>query len=197
MRFNLLKSLYTFIFLFCIEEIGFSQNFFSDSSKKTHYLAVTNLPTLRNFFYAVGIERYRQVNKKFSYTSSISMALCPFIPDFQAYNFSACLQPVHLIAGMGRLKFESGLSISYFNENFNNAQSVGGFHPFLLYNAYFGGRYFCRRKPIHIRFGYVPFYSTAGGFSPFGIEFGLAWVLGESKYSLMRKKMVLEYRTGS
>lgn len=167
-----------------------------DSTKKIFYSAVANLPTWRNYLYSIGVERYQRINRTFAFTSSFSFEICPFLPDFNSYNFSACLQPFHLIIGSGSSKLETGLSVSYFNYNFNNGSGVSGYIPYLSYYAYIGYRYHFRSKPIIFRIGYAPSYSSvyfSNGFSPIGFEIGLYFILRKGKNALLLQRIKKEY----
>jgi len=130
-----------------------------------------NFPTYRNFLYSIGIERVQMINKKISFSTSFGFSIMTvnnFTPGQMSVPFSIFVQPFHLIAGEKKIKFETGLSLSYFDYDITNNQNTF-IYPISAYKSFYGSlfvgaRFVSLRKRFTIHIGYQPKLDLRSGY---------------------------------
>jgi hypothetical protein len=183
---------------------------YSSESNKTYFSVLFNYPSTRTLKgYSVGMEYYHTLNKKIAFTSSFTAKyglLDGFIniPGIYGTNqqptvFAACLQPFHFLIGQKALKVETGLSLSFINEDVNRASSYNtlGYNTYrFIYNVYLGVRYNFKKIPWQAHLGYVPYIDPyrhrvydAPLFHLAGYEFGVGYILHKSKAAKRREEI--------
>ena len=174
---------------------------YPDSTKNIYYSLLGGLPTTRNYWYALGVERYQKINKQLAFCSSASFSFLPPINNLPAWlvtplSFTACLQPFHLLIGSNRFKFETGLSLTYWNISTDNQYFSKNYRSYVTYNAFIGIRYNFKQIPFHAHLAYVPnfnpyahkiFYEPL--FNPIGFELGVGYILHKSQAALKREEI--------
>ncbi|MHB8259374.1 MAG: hypothetical protein ACYDCN_04665 [Bacteroidia bacterium] len=169
---------------------------YPDSTKKTYYSLMLDFPTTRGGI-LVGLERYQKINNLLSFASSFNTFA---IPAYRQIFMEFCLQPFHLLVGKKQVKFETGLSVSYWNLDINTSTGRFNSNPlgsYFSYNIYFGVRYNFKRIPFHTHLAYVPYFRPydygASLFQPIGFEFGIGYIIHKSqaaqKRSAIRKQV--------
>ena len=185
---------------------------YPDSTKKVYYSIILNYPTTRTNGWSVGLERCQKINNFLSFTSSFSAIVQPVSNTRpakypEALYTAFCFQPFHLLIGKKRLKFETGLSVSYINADINNSPNTsiqkGYAKDKFIYNIYFGMRYNFKKIPFHTHLAYVPYFDPyehkryyGPAFQPIGFEFGIGYILHKNAAAQKRKairKRVKEY----
>lgn len=132
---------------------------------KIHYNAFASFPSTRGIGYNIGIERVQRLKGNISFASSVGIAGVPINNkgNDHFFFFATFIQPLHIIAGNKKIKFESGVSISYIDLNlFNNKSIMSGSADKIFYgNLFIGSRYNPTEK-IAIHLGYLPRYIIGG-----------------------------------
>ena len=166
-----------------LQKKHFNDSLFSD---KVYYSIMFYFPTTRSNSLMIGIERCQKINKYLSFTSSINGIV---LPNHNLIHGSICLQPFHLLIGNKHLKFETGVSITYFTAREKR------FTDKFIYNLYAGVRYNFKKIPWHMHLAYVPFIdpyehsrNSNSLLNPLGFEFGIGYILHNSKKDKTSKR---------
>lgn len=136
----------------------------------------------RGALYHFGLERTKTINESMSWSASLGFGLFPAGSKSSVGTFligAVYLQPIHLIYGKNKLKFESGISTSYSIINLNNNPNLepdGNQNHYWRAHLFIGSRYNFNKK-FACYIGVMPniilqsTYSKSGKFG-FGYELG-------------------------